>query len=49
MRHIALNAHLLSRTAGYRTAGIHGYIDGLLCHLPAAPLRWGLFRRRITG
>ncbi|MDZ4764708.1 MAG: glycosyltransferase family 1 protein [Chloroflexota bacterium] len=36
MRHIALNAHLLSRQHGYRTAGIHGYIDGLLRHLPAA-------------
>jgi len=34
--HIGLNAHLLSAQAGYRTAGIHGYIDGLLRHLPAA-------------
>ena len=33
---IGLNAHLLSSRAGYRTAGIHGYIDGLLHHLPAA-------------
>ncbi len=33
---IGLNAHLLSGRAGYRTAGIHGYIDGLLRHLPAA-------------
>ena len=41
--HIGLNAHLLSAQAGYRTAGIHGYIDGLLCHLPAAvPDDWRL-------
>lgn len=41
--HIALNAHLLSRSAGYRTAGIHGYIDGLLRALPAAlPAAWRL-------
>jgi glycosyltransferase involved in cell wall biosynthesis len=41
--HIALNAHLLSRSAGYRTAGIHGYIDGLLRALPAAlPSNWRL-------
>ncbi len=33
---IALNAHLLSSQTGYRTAGIHGYIDGLLAHLTAA-------------
>lgn len=32
--HIGLNAHLLSGRAGYRSAGIHGYIDGLLRHLP---------------
>lgn len=34
MTHIALNAHLLSGKPGYRSAGIHGYIDGLLRHLP---------------
>lgn len=34
--HIGLNAHLLSSQAGYRTAGIHGYIDNLLRHLPTA-------------
>ncbi len=40
---IGLNAHLLSGRAGYRTAGIHGYIDGLLRHLPAAaPADWHL-------
>lgn len=39
--HIGLNAYLLTRTAGYRTAGIHGYIEGLLRHLPAAaPADW---------
>jgi glycosyltransferase involved in cell wall biosynthesis len=39
--HIGLNAHLLSSQAGYRSAGIHGYIDGLLRHLPAAlPAGW---------
>ena len=41
--HIGLNAHLLSGRAGYRTAGIHGYIEGLLRHLPAAvPDDWRL-------
>ena len=39
--HIGLNAHLLSRRAGYRSAGIHHYIDNLLRHLPsAAPEDW---------
>jgi glycosyltransferase involved in cell wall biosynthesis len=33
---IAINAHLLSAEAGYRRAGIHGYIYQLLDHLPAA-------------
>ncbi len=36
MTHIGLNAHLLSGKAGYRSAGIHGYIYGTLSHLPAA-------------
>ncbi|NDJ62168.1 MAG: glycosyltransferase family 4 protein [Chloroflexi bacterium] len=36
MMHVGLNAHLHSARAGYRSAGIHGYIDGLLRHLPAA-------------
>ncbi len=41
--HIGLNAHLLSGAAGYRSAGIHGYIDGLLRHLPACvPPDWRL-------
>jgi glycosyltransferase involved in cell wall biosynthesis len=34
-RHIALNAHLLSVSNSYRSAGIHRYIDALLSHLPA--------------
>jgi glycosyltransferase involved in cell wall biosynthesis len=32
--HIALNAHLLSGAASYRTAGIHGYLFNTLSHLP---------------
>jgi glycosyltransferase involved in cell wall biosynthesis len=36
MTHIALNAHLLSGEAGYRSAGIHGYIYNTLRELPAA-------------
>lgn len=36
MIHIGLNAHLLSGRAGYRSAGIHGYIYGSLAHLAAA-------------
>lgn len=36
MTRIALDALLLSGTQGYRSAGIHRYIDGLLRHLPAA-------------
>jgi glycosyltransferase involved in cell wall biosynthesis len=36
--HIALNAHLLSGEASYRSAGIHGYLYNTLAHLPdAAP------------
>lgn len=39
--HIGLNAHLLSGRAGYRSAGVHHYIDNLLRHLPAAaPEDW---------
>ncbi len=38
---IGLNAHLLSGQAGYRAAGIHGYIYNLLRHLPGeAPADW---------
>ncbi len=32
--HIALNAHLLSGEASYRSAGIHGYLFNTLAHLP---------------
>ncbi|RMG89877.1 MAG: glycosyltransferase family 1 protein [Chloroflexi bacterium] len=39
--HIGLNAQLLSSQAGYRSAGIHTYIDRLLRHLPqVAPSSW---------
>ena len=31
--HVAINAHLLSGRAGYRSAGVHQYIYHLLCHL----------------
>lgn len=34
--HVGLNAHLLSRQAGYRSAGIHSYIHQLVRHLPVA-------------
>ncbi len=34
--HIGLNAYLLSGAAGYRSAGIHGYIAELLQRLPSA-------------
>ncbi len=34
--HIAINAHLLSGAASYRSAGIHGYLYNTLAHLPAA-------------
>jgi glycosyltransferase involved in cell wall biosynthesis len=41
MTHIGLNAHLLSGRAGYRSAGIHGYIYHTLAHLhAAAPNDW---------
>lgn len=35
-RRVGINAHLLSQQAGYRSAGIHGYMVNLLHHLPAA-------------
>lgn len=34
--HVAINAHLLSATEGYRKAGIHRYIWGVLSNLPEA-------------
>ncbi|MEZ4669094.1 MAG: glycosyltransferase family 1 protein [Anaerolineae bacterium] len=41
MIHIGLNAHLLSGRAGYRSAGIHGYIYHTLANLhAAAPDGW---------
>lgn len=41
MIHVGLNAHLLSSHAGYRSAGIHGYIYNTLAHLrAAAPSDW---------
>ena len=41
MIHVGLNAHLLSGQAGYRSAGIHGYIANTLAHLAeAAPDDW---------
>ncbi|MBI5960009.1 MAG: glycosyltransferase family 4 protein [Chloroflexi bacterium] len=36
LKHIILNAHLLAAQAGYRTAGINGYIYHLLRTLPEA-------------
>ena len=39
--HVALDAHLLSGRAGYRSAGVHQYIYNLLRHLkPSADLRY---------
>src|SRR5260370_19587654 len=37
---IGMNANLLPAQAGYRRAGIHGYIWQLLDHLPAAAPDW---------
>ncbi len=34
MKHIVLNAHLLSQSAGYRKAGIHRYMYGQISQLP---------------
>jgi hypothetical protein len=43
--HIGLSAHLFSGQAGYRRAGIHGYILNTLHHLPDADpdLRYTVF------
>ncbi|MCC7210046.1 MAG: glycosyltransferase, partial [Anaerolineae bacterium] len=40
--HVGLNAHLLASpgSRNYRRAGIHGYMTGLLEHLPAAAPDW---------
>lgn len=44
MTTIGINAHLLSKTAGYRQAGIHTYIAESLRHLPPDPtLNYTLF------
>jgi len=40
MAHIGLNAHLLSAQAGYRSAGIHGYIYHTLNALPTVKPDW---------
>ncbi len=41
LMNIGLNAHLLSGTRGYRSAGIHGYIANTLAHLgQVAPEHW---------
>lgn len=40
MYHVAINAHLLSAQAGYRSAGIHGYIYNTLRHLPYVTPDW---------
>jgi glycosyltransferase involved in cell wall biosynthesis len=39
---VGLNAHLLSRQAGYRSAGIHSYIQHLIHHLPTADEHLGV-------
>ena len=45
---VGINAHLLSRQAGYRSAGVHGYIHNLLLRLPAveqgANLHYTIYR-----
>lgn len=35
MKRVGINAHLLSGEAGFRSAGIHQYIKGVLNHLPS--------------
>ena len=49
--HVGLNAQLLSGSAGYRSAGIHGYIAELLRRLPAADagLRYTAFANRAAA
>lgn len=46
---IGLNAHLLSGNVGYRSAGIHGYIDGLLHNLPAVLSETGVPGWQLTA
>jgi glycosyltransferase involved in cell wall biosynthesis len=49
--HIGLSAHLLSRQASYRSAGIHSYILNLIRRLPAvdAHLRFTVFAGHKRG
>ena len=49
--HVGLNAQLLSGSAGYRSAGIHGYIAQLLRWLPVADagLRYTAFANRAAA
>ena len=49
--HVGLNAQLLSGSAGYRSAGIHGYIAQLLQWLPVADagLRYTAFANRAAA
>ena len=47
MAAIGINAHLLSGRPGYRRAGIHNYISGVLAHLPAREhLHYTVFTRQ---
>lgn len=43
MHSIGINAHLLSKEASYRRAGIHYYIAEVLNHLPAESFRYTVF------
>jgi glycosyltransferase involved in cell wall biosynthesis len=49
--HVGLNAQLLSGAAGYRSAGIHGYIAELLRRLPSADagLRYTVFANQAAA
>jgi glycosyltransferase involved in cell wall biosynthesis len=48
--HIGINAHLLSGEAGYRRAGIHQYIHGVLRHLPQEDdVSYTVYTRQIDG
>ncbi len=49
--HVGLNAHLLSQRSGYRRAGIHNYIQQLICQLPTADssLRYTVFAGKECG
>lgn len=47
--HVALNAHLLSGTPTYRSAGVHRYIHYLLIHLPRVGCRVTVFTGPRSG